>query len=108
VGYCTLCGDNIYNIYTYYLLTPWSRDLLEKLIGLQLVKKFPAIYIYIYIYIYILNCNIIRSLRIMYHIWEYYILYGDNGDNASYMGIMNNIFRIEIISSVIRELFYAV
>ena len=44
----------------------------------------------------------------MYHIWEYYILYGDNGDNASYMGIMNNIFRIEIISSVIRELFYAV
>jgi hypothetical protein len=27
-----------------YLLTPWSRVLLEKLTGLQLVKKFPAIY----------------------------------------------------------------
>jgi hypothetical protein len=26
-----------------YLLTPWSRDL-EKLTGLQLVKKFPAFY----------------------------------------------------------------
>ena len=27
-----------------YLLTPWSRVLLEKLTGLQLVKKFPALY----------------------------------------------------------------
>jgi hypothetical protein len=27
-----------------YLLNPWSRVLLEKLIGLQLVKKFPAFY----------------------------------------------------------------
>ena len=27
-----------------YLLTPWSRVLLEKLTGLQLVKKFPAYY----------------------------------------------------------------
>ena len=27
-----------------YLLTPWSRVLLEKLIALQLVKKFPAFY----------------------------------------------------------------
>ena len=27
-----------------YLLTPWSRVLLEKLTGLQLVKKFPAFY----------------------------------------------------------------
>jgi hypothetical protein len=27
-----------------YLLTPWSRVLLEKLIGSQLVKKFPALY----------------------------------------------------------------
>ena len=27
---------------TPYLLTPWCRVLLEKLIGLQLVKKFPA------------------------------------------------------------------
>ena len=27
-----------------YLLTPWSRVLLQKLIGSQLVKKFPAFY----------------------------------------------------------------
>jgi len=27
-----------------YLLIPWSRVLVEKLTGLQLVKKFPAIY----------------------------------------------------------------
>jgi hypothetical protein len=27
-----------------YLLTPWRRVLLEKLTGLQLVKKFPALY----------------------------------------------------------------
>ena len=27
-----------------YLLTPWSRTLLKKLTGFQLVKKFPAIY----------------------------------------------------------------
>ena len=27
-----------------YLLTPWSRVLLEKLSGFQLVKKFPAFY----------------------------------------------------------------
>ena len=27
-----------------YLFTPWSRVLLEKLTGLQLVKKFPAFY----------------------------------------------------------------
>ena len=26
----------------YYLLTPWCRVLLEKLTGLQLIKKFPA------------------------------------------------------------------
>jgi len=26
-----------------YLLTPWCRVLLEKLTGLQLVKKFPAL-----------------------------------------------------------------
>ena len=31
------------NIYT-YLLAPWCRVLLEKLNGLQLVKKFPAFY----------------------------------------------------------------
>ena len=28
----------------YYLLTQWSRVLLEKLTGCQLVKKFPAFY----------------------------------------------------------------
>jgi hypothetical protein len=27
-----------------YLLTPWRRVLLEKLTGLQLVRKFPAFY----------------------------------------------------------------
>jgi hypothetical protein len=27
-----------------YLPTPWSRVLLEKLTGFQLVKKFPAFY----------------------------------------------------------------
>ena len=27
-----------------YLLTPWSRGFLEKLNGLQLVKKFPTQY----------------------------------------------------------------
>ena len=30
--------------YITYLLTPWCRFLLEKLTGLQLVKKFPAFY----------------------------------------------------------------
>ena len=29
-------------MYHTYLLTPWCRLLLEKLTGLQLVKKFPA------------------------------------------------------------------
>jgi hypothetical protein len=28
----------------HYFLTPWSRILLEKLTGFQLVKKFPAFY----------------------------------------------------------------
>ena len=28
----------------YHLLTPWSSMLLEKLIGSQLVKKFPVFY----------------------------------------------------------------
>ena len=32
----------IYNYLLTYLLTPWYRVLLEKLTGLQLVKKFPA------------------------------------------------------------------
>jgi len=30
------------DIHPHYLLTPWCRVLLEKLTGLQLVKKFPA------------------------------------------------------------------
>jgi len=30
--------------YYYYLLTPWSIVLLEKLTGFQLAKKFPAFY----------------------------------------------------------------
>ena len=30
--------------HTHYLLTPWSRVLLEELTGSQLVKKFPAFY----------------------------------------------------------------
>ena len=37
----------IHKIYIYlltYLLTPWSRVLLEKLASLQLVKRFPAFY----------------------------------------------------------------
>jgi len=34
---------NAYVLLT-YLLTPWSRVLLEKLATLQLVKKFPAFY----------------------------------------------------------------
>jgi hypothetical protein len=29
---------------TLYLLTPWSKVLLEKLIAFQLAKKFPAFY----------------------------------------------------------------
>jgi len=33
-----------YKLILTYLLTPWSRVLLEKLAGLQLVKKFPAFY----------------------------------------------------------------
>ena len=43
---CTLKNSyNKSNLLTYlltYLLTPWCRVLLEKLTGLQLVKKFPA------------------------------------------------------------------
>ena len=32
------------NVIYWYLLTPWSRVLLKKLKGFQLVKKFPAFY----------------------------------------------------------------
>ena len=36
-------SNNFSSIYLLtYLLTPWCRALLEKLTGLQLVKKFPA------------------------------------------------------------------
>jgi len=33
-----------HSVLFHYLLTPWSRVFLEKLTGLQLVKKFPAFY----------------------------------------------------------------
>ena len=36
--------DAQFYYYVYSLLTPWSRVLLQKLTGLQLVKKFPAFY----------------------------------------------------------------
>ena len=39
-GYCS----NIANYLLTYLLTPYSRVLLEKLNGSQLVKNFPALY----------------------------------------------------------------
>jgi hypothetical protein len=38
----TKSGAQFYN--KYYLLTPWSRVLLEKLTGFQLLKKFLAFY----------------------------------------------------------------
>ena len=34
--------EHLYTHLLTYLLTPWCRVLLEKLTGLQLVKKFPA------------------------------------------------------------------
>jgi hypothetical protein len=37
-------GKTLKVLYIAYLLTPWSRVLLEKLTDLQLVKKFPAFY----------------------------------------------------------------
>jgi len=39
--FCFLCFDSHFYLLT-YLLTPWCRVLLQKLTGLQLVKKFPA------------------------------------------------------------------
>ena len=38
---CLVLYDVSYSMYMYFL-TPWCRVLLEKLTGLQLVKKFPA------------------------------------------------------------------
>jgi hypothetical protein len=37
-------GLSYVRVGAYSVLTPWSRVLLEKLTGLQLVKKFPAFY----------------------------------------------------------------
>ena len=43
IYYWTSCkSSSTYITETCYLLTPWCRVLLEKLTGLQLVKKFPA------------------------------------------------------------------
>jgi len=42
-----LASQRLYSIQSVsktYSLTPWCRGLLEKLTGLQLVKKFPAFY----------------------------------------------------------------
>ena len=36
--------DDVKSYLLSYLLTPWHRVILEKLTGLQLVKKFPAFY----------------------------------------------------------------
>jgi len=44
---CPGTVNNYIDLLTYlltYVLTPWSRVLLEKLTGLHLVKKFPAFY----------------------------------------------------------------
>ena len=43
-GYPLLQNWNFQHILLTYLLTPWSRVLLQKLASLQLVKKFPAFY----------------------------------------------------------------
>jgi len=42
--YCTSKNFPNEHLQVTYLLTPRSRALLEKLTGLQLVKKFPAFY----------------------------------------------------------------
>jgi hypothetical protein len=42
---CLVAGFSLWKWHLLiYLLTPWSRVLLEKLTGLQLVKKLPAFY----------------------------------------------------------------
>ena len=38
----TILSEKLYRYDITYLLTPWWRALLDKLTGLQLVKKFPA------------------------------------------------------------------
>ena len=40
---CLQLTENMYHINVTFLFTPWCR-VLEKLAGLQLVKKFPALY----------------------------------------------------------------
>ena len=40
----TFLGFILFTYSLTYLLTPWSRVLLEKLTGFQLAKKFPAFY----------------------------------------------------------------
>ena len=40
----TVTTDLTWNLINSYLLTPWSRVLVEKLTGFQLVKKFPVFY----------------------------------------------------------------
>jgi hypothetical protein len=41
---CLICISWTIKYLKYSILTPWSRVLLQKLTGLQLVKKFPALY----------------------------------------------------------------
>jgi len=42
---CHFVSVELSNYYVItYLLTPWSRILLENFTGFQLVKKFPAFY----------------------------------------------------------------
>ena len=42
--------------FTTYLLTPWNRVLLERLTGLQLVKKFPVYYVTSKVHYHIHKC----------------------------------------------------
>ena len=46
-SYILYCADRVINymsklVCLKYILTPWSRALLEKLTGSQLVKEFPT------------------------------------------------------------------
>jgi len=56
-----------------YLLTPWSRVLLEKLTGFKLVKNFPAFYgtrrlITVFTSAYHLSLSLANSIQTMPHI----------------------------------------
>jgi hypothetical protein len=44
IGYIVPNVSKAFLAFETYLLTPWSRVLLEKLTGSQLVKKFPTFY----------------------------------------------------------------